>query len=309
MVLAGLQSGVLTTEQIGGHGLGRHSVARLTDQRRWCRMGRGLYFAGAGPVPWPAWAWGGVLLGGPSARLGGRAAGHLYGLNEPPQLIDVLVSNRAAPRPREPWRFTRDRALVRAGRSAGNPPRLSVEDTVLDLSEQASEAQIVDLVTKAVQHRLTEPQVLVRAVRRRSRLRHRRLLLELLADVADGAETPLEVGYARDVERAHGLPRAKRQQRARRGRDYRDVTYAEFGLVVELDGRLGHEGAGVFRDSRRDNAAVVSGEVTLRYGWHAVRVWPCSVAFQVAEVLIQRGWPGVPTRCARCRHATDLEIV
>jgi len=143
----------------------------------------------------------------------------------------------------------------------------------------------------------------------RSRVRHRRLLEQLLFDIATGAETPIELRYLRDVERAHDLPAGNRQLPARRGKDFRDVTYEEFGLVVELDGRLGHEGTGRFRDMRRDNATILMGQVTLRYGWIDVVDEPCVGAQQVAEVLSARGWTGLPSRCDRCQNATDFEIV
>ncbi len=121
--------------------------------------------------------------------------------------------------------------------------------------------------------------------------------------------SPLELNYARDVERAHGLPRGKRQLRSRRGSYYRDVTYEEFQLIVELDGRLGHDGLGRFRDMRRDNLAILMGQLTLRYGWFDVVDRPCQVAWEVAAVLAARGWTAVPSRCHRCRHAVDLASV
>ena len=305
--LATLQAGVLTSEQVVGHGMGRHSLGRLIKQGRWTRMATGLYFTkpDASP-PWEALAWGGVLLGGEPSRLAGLAAGHLIGLNDPPDTIEVLVPWTSVLRPREPWCFTRERSFVRSPRSFGSPPRLSVEDTVLDLADLSSTTRVIDLVTKAVQQDLTTAKKLTRAVAGRKRLRHRRFLLDLLADVAEGAETPLEIKYTRDVERAHALPRGVRQKSARRGRDFRDVTYDEFGLVVELDGQIGHLGTGRFRDMRRDNYAVVQGEVTLRYGWPDVNDIPCPVAFQIADVMIQRGWTDLPTRCDRCVNANRL---
>ena len=36
-----------------------------------------------------------------------------------------------------------------------------------------------------------------------------------------------------------------------------DVDYEEYGLLVELDGRRGHDGAGRFRDMNRDNRHVL----------------------------------------------------
>ena len=55
--------------------------------------------------------------------------------------------------------------------------------------------------------------------------------------------------------RDHRLPVGHRQA-ARRGTEV-DVLYKEYGLLIELDGRLGQhrQVAGQFRDMRRDNAA------------------------------------------------------
>lgn len=45
-----------------------------------------------------------------------------------------------------------------------------------------------------------------------------------------------------------------------------DVLYRDYGLIIELAGRLGHSGAGRFRDLERDNSATGDGLATLRYG-------------------------------------------
>ena len=121
---------------------------------------------------------------------------------------------------------------------------------MLDLTDQRSEAEVIDLVTRAVQSRRTTPERLLRAARCRARLSHRRLVGNLLGDVAAGAQSALELEYLRDVERAHGLPVGERQQPA--GRTWQDVRYKRYATIVELDGRLGHDGMGRFRDMRRD---------------------------------------------------------
>jgi very-short-patch-repair endonuclease len=115
-------------------------------------------------------------------------------------------------------------------------------------------------------------------------------------------EGPLEHAYLRDVERAHGLPAASRQVSVSRG-TRSDAVYEEFGVVVELDGRVGHSGAeAVFRDLRRDNAHAELNMTTLRYGSADVRGRPCDVAAQVAAVLRRRGWTGTYAGCPRCRR-------
>jgi hypothetical protein len=80
----------------------------------------------------------------------------------------------------------------------------------------------------------------------------------------------------------------------------RDGVYKEWGVVVELDGQLGHPGTGLVKDMWRDNAAAARGEVTLRYGWTDVAGQPSLAAKQLAEVLTSRGWTGRLTRCASC---------
>jgi very-short-patch-repair endonuclease len=99
--------------------------------------------------------------------------------------------------------------------------------------------------------------------------------------------------------RLHGLPQARRQRGVltggRRGRT--DNDYAPFGVVVELDGRLGHEAEGIFRDRTRDNITTVSGKSTLRFGWADVAAHPCEVAQDVGLLLGSRGWRGRLKRC------------
>jgi very-short-patch-repair endonuclease len=101
------------------------------------------------------------------------------------------------------------------------------------------------------------------------------------------------------VERAHRLPTGTRQHR--RGRWYDDVTYADHGVCVELDGRLAHQEA--FRDRRRDNAATLTGARVLRYGFADVTTRPCAVAAEVATLLTAAGWSGP---CAPCGERCGL---
>ena len=77
--------------------------------------------------------------------------------------------------------------------------------------------------------------------------------------------------------------------------------YEQFGVIIELDGRAGHEGVRpAFRDLERDNAHAEHNLITLRYGSADVRGKPCEVAAQVATALRSRGWTGVYAGCPRC---------
>jgi very-short-patch-repair endonuclease len=177
-----------------------------------------------------------------------------------------------------------------------------IEDTVLDLVDLSrTRARAVHWIMLGCQARLTTPDRLLYSMGRRRRIRHRRLVKDVCADVSTGAQTPLERRYLRHVERAHALPTGRRQQHERiaGGRVFRDVDYEAYRTLVELDGRLGHEGEdNAFRDRRRDNASTVGGRTTLRFGWTDVSDSPCEVASQVIAVLRRQGWTGRPSRCS-----------
>jgi very-short-patch-repair endonuclease len=304
---AAQQGGVISAEQLILLGFNLRSAERLVNQRSWQRLATGLYHLGAGEPSWEGLAWGGVFLGGPESRLGFDAAGHLWELvQEPPHSITVLVPHGLSLARRGRWEFRQERAGARSARSPGSPPRTTIEDTVLDLCSRASARDSIGIVTAAVQTQRTTAHRIATCIQSRRRVRHRQLLTDLLSDVTAGAESPLEMRYLRDVERAHGLPRARRQVRSRSGKEVRDMLYEEFSTVIELDGRIHIPGR--FRDMRRDNSALLSGRVTLRYGWPDVTDRACAVVWQVATLLAARGWAGVPTRCARCEHAIDADL-
>jgi hypothetical protein len=243
------------------------------------------------------------LWAGGGAALSHETAAELQRLTEKPcDLIHVTVPwarRVAAPRGLMLHRCRRagERVLVNS-----NPPRTKVEETVLDLAETAASFDdVCGWVTRAFAREVTDQERLQVAMRQRPRLRWRADLHELIAAAADGDHSVLEFRYDRDVERAHGLPEPVRQAPftgpdGRRGR--RDRVYQGYGVVVELDGRLGHGPEEKWRDKDRDNAAAAGGQQSLRYGWTHVRWHPCATALQVATVLKVHGWDGWPRPCS-----------
>jgi hypothetical protein len=156
-------------------------------------------------------------------------------------------------------------------------------------------------VTRAIARELTDETMLRAAMKARQRLRWRTDLHELIAAAAGGDHSVLEFRYHRDVERAHRLPESARQvpfttPGGRRGR--RDRVYQEYGVVIELDGRLAHPAENQGKDQTRDNAAAVDGKQSLRYGWSQVKWQPCETAVEVAKVLRRRGWRDRPRPCS-----------
>lgn len=300
---------MVSREQARGLGLTDRVLERLIDEDRWRSLSRGIYLTVPIEPSWDSLCWAGLLIGGERARLGPRASGYLHQLlTAAPQPVDILVPAGRSHRVEGPWQFSRERVGARSARTVGPPPRLTVEDTVLDLCAAATPSKVVNLLTRAAQLRITRPQRLTTAMDNRARQRHRALIRSILRDVDDGAESPLELRYLKDVERAHQLPGGRRQ-RSRLGLPYcSDVGYNAFQLLVELDGRIGHDGTDRFRDLNRDNRFAMQAWLTLRYGWYDVVHRPCLVAFQVANVLINRGWSGLPSRCPRCAAVSEDEL-
>ncbi|MQA94344.1 MAG: hypothetical protein GEV11_06690 [Streptosporangiales bacterium] len=299
--LIDLQCGVLTRKQAQNLGISDAVIQERIAYAEWQRLYWGVYATFPGKVPRMSRLWAAVLRAGPGAALSHTTAAELYGLaDETPGPIHITV-----PRDR---RVVRERDLVihvsayaePAVDPAARPSRIRVEHTVLDLVAQAERlGDALGWVTRACGNRLTTAERLRAALGERTRLRWRHELEAALSDVGAGAQSVLELGYLRRCERAHGLPPARRQERViREGRSqYRDVEYAEFGVIVELDGVIVHTDETRPRDRRRDNLNTIEAAATLRYGWSDVYDSPCKVTEQVHSALANRGWAGTPYAC------------
>lgn len=300
--LAAFQDGVVTAAQLVEAGVDLARAARLVDAGLWRRSHRGIYVVHNGRVSWQTRARGAVAYAGPGAALSRRAAGHVHGiLPTPPALIEIDVP-AARTVTRVPGLSIRRRRVMPAVTSAV----VDAPDTVLDLVADAPDVDaVVALLCAAARARVPGHRV-VEALGRRQRFARRTLVLDVVGEVADGVESPLERRYRGDVEQAHGLPRSTLQRRDRvAGRNIRsDVEYVGLGVRAELDGRLAH----LDRDADdvwRDNAVLVErGQVTLRYRWAHVVGAPCATATQVARALQVRGWRGQIRPCGPSCRAT-----
>lgn len=297
--LAAHQEHVLTTAQCVQHGLTRPRVERLVRSGRWQTLHRGVHVVHSGEPSWRTRASAALRHAGAGAALSHESAAviHRFVTVEPRQ-IAVVVPWRRHPAPAEGVRIRRRRHPVTV---ATADLRCTVRAvTLLDLVADARSADdVLGWLTRAVRAG-THPRDVRRALADRPRQRHRRLLLDVLGQVDDGAESPLEGRYHRDVERRHRLPRSTRQGWERLGGGWvrSDCRYVGRGVRVELDGQTGHPGGRTAADTWRDNAALLAhGEITLRYRWAHVALDPCGVAAQVATALRSRGWTGTPARC------------
>ena len=305
LALAGEQEGALSRRQLVRLGIDDAQIARELAARRWSPSALpGVYLRGAGSaVGYPTRCWAGLLYAGEGAVLSHATAAWWWSMRDnAPDEVHVTVPVQRRVRPQKGLRIHYAVHLADTRHPTLDPPRTRVEDTVLDLADLpgSKPAEVIDLVLRACQRRLTTADRLTAHLDRRLKIRHRALLTDLLADVVAGVLSALERRYFRGVERGHQLPRGTRNRAEGRAgrRRYRDVRYDEYALVVELDGAAYHPAELREHDQMRDNELLVTEEVrTLRFGWRAVTATPCAVAGQVAAVLARGGWDGTPQRC------------
>lgn len=316
------QAGVLSRRQVLAAGGTPGLIERRLRRREWVRLHAGVYLDHTGPPSRAQREWA-ALLRHPGSVLAGRSSLRADGIGTEPSRREPV--ELAVPHGRhlvsEPGlKVVQLRELDSMARVDATPPRLRVDVALLMVaSAAASEDAAVAVLADAVREGATTTTRLTAVLGSLRRLRRRSLLLEVLADVGAGAESPLERRYLRDVERAHGLPRGERQVREvlrvvegePLRRVVRDVRYVPFATLVELDGQLGHAGAmDRWADLTRDLAAAVEGDASLRMGCQQV-LSPCRLAILVGGVLQTRGWTGAPHPCgsADCdvRGATILD--
>lgn len=295
------QRGVLSRQQALALGLTDGAIVARLDAGHWQRLHRGVYATFNGEPGRPAWLWAAVLRTAKPAVLSHATAAELNGFAGPPvSAIHLTVPSGSPAAPHDGIVLHYSRRITEICHPALLPPRTRVEDTVLDLAHTARTLdEAFSWIFRACGNRRTTVPKLRAAMQLRPRMRWRTELAEALNLAADGAHSLLEYRYVNRAERPHGLPPGQRQKPVIRTgrRQYQDVGYDPYSLVVELDGEAAHPAAARWRDIGRDNANLAAGLMTLRYGWADVTERPCRVAAQVGTVLQRRGWTGELHRC------------
>lgn len=302
------QGGVVARRQVLAAGGDDNTVERMLRRREWATLHPGVYVDHTGAPTPEQLRMAAVLFAWPAALTEDSAllAHGVRNLAEP-AAVHVAIAPDRRTRDRPGIEVRRTRWLDELAQWHRTPPRVRLEHAVLltasrRLRRLPSGADAIALLSDVCQQRLTTPARLRSALDRHPRLAGRRLVSDVLDDVTGGAFSLLEHHYLTRVERPHRLPPASRQHRfARSSRaGFRDVLYAGQRLVVELDGRLGHEWAtDRWLDLERDLAAAGDDLMTVRAGWGQV-LEPCRLATAVGRLLRIRGWAGAPARCAAC---------
>ncbi len=301
------QEGVADWAQAQQAGFSRQAIAHRVTSGKWRRMHWGVYATFTGPPQREAKLWAAVRRAGPGAMLSHETAAEVHGLidkastkihitvpakrrpgqHRPIAGVVIHRSNQSVPQRLPPWRL----------------PRTRIEQTVLDLVAAAvTFDEAYSWITRALARNLLTADMLREALAARSRIRWRALLTEALTEADGGVHFPLERRYVRDVERAHGLPRAERQARRVIAGvcHYKDNWYLDYAVCVELDGTAYHPPEQTRRDKHRDNVNLATDDVrTYRFTLVDVTERACDSAGMVAASLHRNGWQGQPHPCRR----------
>jgi hypothetical protein len=300
------QAGVFTAAQAVSASVPGWFVRDRVRAGRWQVLHRGVYTVFTGPATRIAELWAAQLRAGQEAVLSHQTAAELWGLvNAPSPVIHVTVPHGSNPercRPISGVMVHRSRALERTRHPVLTPSRTRVEYTVLDLIDGArSFDEAYDWICRAIGRRRTTAERLRAALAARPRMRNRLDVELALGYAKEGVLSVLELRYVRGVERAHGLPAAKRQDRVRQatGNRYLDNFYPGYGACVEIDGTAAHPADEQWRDKNRDRwNAVHEGIDTIRIGVPDLisKKHQCRTAADVARWLSRRG-PQVGRLC------------
>lgn len=296
---------VLTRTTLEGLGVSTTWIRAQVDNRIWRRAYPGVYITHSAQLSWYTRTTAALAYAGKGAALSHTTAADWWfetsagRAQRVANTVELSVPAGRTVAPRSGLRIHRRRALPEVWE--GRIRVVTAAETAVDLACRAtSEDDVVGVLTRAAG--VAELADIRAAVARRSRVRRRALLLDVLADVSAGMESPLERNYHQDVEIDHGLPASELQVREvlSGSRIRADCRYRRWRVRVELDGKLGHPGGRTDRDTWRDNAALLAtSEVTLRYRWTHVVGTPCRTAQQVVDALRAGGWNGLPRRCGR----------
>jgi hypothetical protein len=301
------QAGVISRSQVLETDHDDNFIEVMLRRNEWRRVHRGVYVNHTGDLTWLQRAWGAVLFYAPAAlcnesalALRKRKKAGLDVVGGSRAIIHIGVAERRRVEKLPGVTIHRLRKFEELAPEVPTPRRVRVEHAVLQVAASADDlGAAVTVISDACQERITTAQRLRDLLNKQPRLHHRRQLLAILDDVASGAYSVLERNFLHHVERAHGLPTAARQRRVKVGRSaaYRDVEYVKPGLIVELDGRLGHEWTGDrWADMERDIDSTVAGSVTVRVSWGQV-LEPCRLAQAIGRLLRARGWNGSIRPC------------
>lgn len=291
--LAHRQFGVISRRQLLELGVPRWRTRAQVNARRWCRHHRQTIAVHTGPLPAHALAWSAVFEAGSRGALDGSSsliAAGLTGFAEDCQRVSVprgakvFRSSRVNIRQTRRWR--------REDIDVSGVPRVRTEVAAVHAALWAvSDRQAALILSMVVQQRLASAEDVAVALLDVRRDRRRKYIERVLLDLMGGAESLGELDVARKCRR-RGLPEPDRQtvRKGRNGNYFLDVYWADYGVVLEVDGIHHLYAANVVEDALRQNHISIDGDTVLRLPLLGLRVAEDDFFNQIETALRKGGW-------------------
>jgi very-short-patch-repair endonuclease len=291
--LAAGQGGVVSRRQLYDIGVTRWMVKGNVRARRWRRIGDQSVAVHTGPLTREGHWWAAVFQGGPRAMLDGASALEAAGLERYASTrVRVSVPRGARVRRNKRYDIRQTRRWSADDRWPSGVPRTRPAVAAIRGALWAgTDRQASYLLTLAVQQGIVPPGDLGVELLRIKRDKRRLLLASVINDLLDGARSLGELDVARELRR-RGLPEPDRQvlRKDDKNRYYLDLYWADYGLVVEIDGIHHAWVQNIVGDALRQNSLVIAGDVVLRLPLLGLRLQPDDFFDQIEEALVARGW-------------------
>lgn len=291
--VASAQCSVVSRRQLLAAQVPRWLVRHELRTGRWQRTGRQTVALHNGPLDTAARRWVAVLESGPRAALDGVTALQAAGLHQLTDGLVTVVVPKGARRRRVPGvrlresRRYRAEDVVRTGIPRTAPAVAAVHAALW----AATDRQATLFLTLVVQQGLCRPADLsdaTTAVRRHPR---RRLLAQVVLDLADGSRSLGELDVARAM-RTRGLPEPERQAVRKRpsGTQYLDADFPSYDVSLEIDGSQHELPEQRLDDLLRDLGLATEGRTTVRIPLVVWRLDEAAVLDGLELLFRSRGW-------------------
>lgn len=291
--LAGRQDGVISRRQLFALGVPRWQTRAQVRARRWRTHGRQTIAVHTGSLGEIACHWSATFEAGTRGVLDGASALVAAGLKGyRPHLIRVSVP-RGARTFRSPGIDVRQTRRLKPSDIAASPiPCVRPEVAAVRAALWApTTRQAALLIAMTVQQRIAAADDIGRALLDVRRDARRKFVECIVLDAMGGSESLGELDVVRECRR-RGLPVPDRQvvRQAANGTYFLDARWAEFAVVLEIDGIQHNEAAQVVGDALRQNDVTMSGDLVLRLPLLGLRLQPDAFFAQIGEALRRRGW-------------------
>jgi len=289
------QYGVFSAAQARSAGASPEVIRWRLETGFWERLTRGVYRLPGAPNTWKQRLWIALLVAGPGAVVAREAAAALWsvpGFAQGP--IEILAAHGMKDHRLPFGHFHESRSLPAAHVAIiDGIPVTTLERTLFDLAGSINEKRVDRAIENALARRFTDTERLWSvwadlAAPHRPGMRVMRKLLIKRGPGYVARESELEIRFTELLD-ANGIAQPAWQVDV--GDDgfigRVDCLFRRAGLVVELDGRIGHVGPlDEARDAERDKRLRALGFRVRRFTWEDVVLRPAWVLSELRRELL-----------------------